>query len=105
VGLLLKGVLDLVGGACLLIAASPVLAVLAIAIKADSDGPVFFRQERVGLHGRSFLVVKFRSMCSGAEEQLEQLREHNEINGHAFKLRDDPRITRLGRFGMLSAAR
>ena len=98
VGLLLKGVLDLVGGACLLIAASPVLAVLAIAIKADSDGPVFFRQERVGLHGRSFLVVKFRSMCSCAEEQLEELREHNEINVHAFKLRDDPRITRLGRF-------
>jgi exopolysaccharide biosynthesis polyprenyl glycosylphosphotransferase len=98
VSLLLKRVLDLVGGACLLIAASPVLAVLAIAIKADSDGPVFFRQERVGLHGRSFPVVKFRSMCSGAEEQLEELREHNEINGHAFKLRDDPRITRLGRF-------
>ena len=98
VGLFLKRLLDLAGGALLLILVSPVIAVLSIAIKADSDGPVFFRQERVGLHGRSFLVVKFRSMCTDAEDQLDELRSHNEINGHAFKLRDDPRITRVGRF-------
>jgi exopolysaccharide biosynthesis polyprenyl glycosylphosphotransferase len=97
-GLFLKRVLDVVAGACLLIAASPVLAALAIAIKADSSGPVLFRQERVGLHGRIFHVVKFRSMCSDAEDKLDDLRVHNEIRGHAFKLRDDPRITRVGRF-------
>jgi exopolysaccharide biosynthesis polyprenyl glycosylphosphotransferase len=98
VGLFLKRVLDIVAGACLLIAASPVLAALAIAIKADSSGPVLFRQERVGLHGRIFHVVKFRSMCSDAEDKLDDLRAHNEIRGHAFKLRDDPRITGVGRF-------
>jgi lipopolysaccharide/colanic/teichoic acid biosynthesis glycosyltransferase len=75
-----------------------VLAALAIAIKADSSGPVLFRQERVGLHGRIFHVVKFRSMCSDAEDKLDDLRAHNEIRGHAFKLRDDPRITGVGRF-------
>ena len=98
VGLFLKRVLDLAGGALAMVVLSPVIAALALAVKADSAGPVFFRQERVGLHGRSFAVVKFRSMCSDAEDRLDDLREHNEINGHAFKLRDDPRITRVGRF-------
>jgi exopolysaccharide biosynthesis polyprenyl glycosylphosphotransferase len=98
VGLLLKRVLDLAGGALALILTSPVIVALAIVIKVDSDGPVFFRQERVGLHGRSFHVVKFRSMCTDAEDQLDGLRAHNEIRGHAFKLRDDPRITGVGRF-------
>jgi exopolysaccharide biosynthesis polyprenyl glycosylphosphotransferase len=99
VGLFLKRVLDVAGGAFLLILASPLIGALAIAIKADSSGgPVFFRQERVGLHGRGFNVIKFRSMCIDAEDQLDDLREHNEIQGHAFKLRDDPRITGVGRF-------
>ncbi len=59
---------------------------------------MLFRQERVGLHGRSFNVLKFRSMCADAEDQLEDLRHQNEINGHAFKLENDPRITPVGRF-------
>jgi lipopolysaccharide/colanic/teichoic acid biosynthesis glycosyltransferase len=75
-----------------------VLVILAVAIRLDSKGPVLFRQERVGLHGRSFNVLKFRSMCNDAEDQLQELREHNEINGHAFKLAVDPRVTRMGRF-------
>jgi exopolysaccharide biosynthesis polyprenyl glycosylphosphotransferase len=98
VSLLFKRLVDIAGSAVLLVVMSPLLAVLAIAIKRDSKGPVFFRQERVGLHGRSFDVVKFRSMCLGAEELLSDLQEHNEINGHAFKLANDPRITRVGRF-------
>jgi lipopolysaccharide/colanic/teichoic acid biosynthesis glycosyltransferase len=77
---------------------SPVLLILALLIRIDSRGPVFFRQERIGLHGRPFNVVKFRSMCTDAEQQLDELLDQNEINGHAFKLAEDPRITRLGRF-------
>jgi exopolysaccharide biosynthesis polyprenyl glycosylphosphotransferase len=98
VALLAKRGMDLVGSAVLLVLFSPVLGVLALLIKLDSKGPVFFRQERVGLQGRSFHVVKFRSMRTGAEEQLDELLQHNEINGHAFKLAEDPRITRVGRF-------
>ena len=86
------------GSATLLLLLSPVFLAVSIAVKATSPGKVFFRQERVGLHGRSFLVVKFRSMCTDAEDQLDDLREHNEIQGHAFKLRNDPRITGVGRF-------
>jgi exopolysaccharide biosynthesis polyprenyl glycosylphosphotransferase len=98
ISLALKRVVDVVGAGILMIVLSPVAALLAIAIKLDSSGPVVFRQERVGLHGRCFNVLKFRSMCSDAEQQLDELREQNEINGHAFKLADDPRITRVGRY-------
>ncbi|MGZ6266427.1 MAG: sugar transferase [Candidatus Limnocylindrales bacterium] len=96
--LIVKRLLDIAGSAVLFVALSPLLLVLAVLIKLDSTGPILFRQERVGLHGRPINVVKFRSMCEGAEEQLEELRQHNEINGHAFKLANDPRITRVGRF-------
>jgi exopolysaccharide biosynthesis polyprenyl glycosylphosphotransferase len=98
IALLLKRLLDLVGSAVLLVVLSPVMAALALAIKLDSKGPILFRQERVGLHGRPIGLVKFRSMCHNAEEQLPDLMADNEINGHAFKLSDDPRITVIGRF-------
>jgi exopolysaccharide biosynthesis polyprenyl glycosylphosphotransferase len=98
IGLALKRALDVVGATVAMVVMSPVLALLAVAIKLDSEGPVLFRQERVGLHGRSFNVLKFRSMCNDAEDQLPDLQEQNEINGHAFKLADDPRVTRMGRF-------
>jgi exopolysaccharide biosynthesis polyprenyl glycosylphosphotransferase len=98
ISLALKRVMDLVGAALMMVVLSPVLAALAIAVKLDSKGSVLFRQERVGLHGRSFNVIKFRSMCTDAEEQLPDLRDKNEVNGHAFKLADDPRVTRVGRF-------
>jgi exopolysaccharide biosynthesis polyprenyl glycosylphosphotransferase len=97
-GLFIKRLIDVLGSAFLVVLMSPVLAVMALLIKLDSRGPVFFRQERVGLQGRAFNVVKFRSMCAGAEDQLDDLLEHNEINGHAFKLAEDPRITKVGRF-------
>jgi len=98
ISLALKRVVDVVCSLALMVVLAPVVAVLAIAIKLDSSGPIVFRQERVGLHGRCFNVLKFRSMCSDAEQQLNDLREQNEINGHAFKLAADPRITRVGRF-------
>ena len=98
VSLLLKRVVDIVGAAFCMVVLSPLAALLAIAIRLDSPGPILFRQERVGLHGRPIMVLKFRSMCNDAEERLPDLLDHNEVNGHAFKLADDPRITRLGRF-------
>jgi exopolysaccharide biosynthesis polyprenyl glycosylphosphotransferase len=98
IGLALKRTMDVVGALVAMVVLSPVLALLAIAIRLDSEGPVLFRQERVGLHGRSFNVLKFRSMCNDAEGQLPDLRDQNEINGHAFKLAEDPRVTRVGRF-------
>ena len=98
VGLAAKRVLDIVGSAFLLLALAPLLGLLALLVKLDSEGCAFFRQERVGLHGRPFKVVKLRSMCSDAEQQLDGLREHNVIRGHAFKMERDPRVTRVGRF-------
>jgi exopolysaccharide biosynthesis polyprenyl glycosylphosphotransferase len=96
--LALKRLLDIVGAALLMVLLSPLMLLVSIAIKVDSRGPVFFRQERVGLHGRTFAVVKFRSMSSDAEEKLGDLVNENEISGHAFKLANDPRTTRFGRF-------
>jgi exopolysaccharide biosynthesis polyprenyl glycosylphosphotransferase len=93
----LKRAMDvLLVGAGLLVLA-PLFAVVALAIKLDSPGPVFFAQERVGKHGRRFRMLKFRSMKQGADQQLDTLRAKNEAIGPLFKIRQDPRITRVGR--------
>jgi len=94
--LLLKRLLDVVGAAVGLVVLSPVLAAIAIWVRAVDGGPVLFRQERVGLNLRPFPVVKFRTMAVDAEERLEELRDQNVLVGHAFKLDDDPRLTRTG---------
>lgn len=94
----LKRVFDIVGGAILLALTLPAWLIVGLLIKLDSSGPVFFSQERVGLHGRRFRFYKFRSMYVDAEHRLEQLREHNEVDGPVFKIRRDPRITRVGGF-------
>ena len=82
--------------AALVVCAIP-MAVVAVAVKLDSPGPVFYAQERVGKGGREFTMYKFRSMCVDAEERLEELRELNEKTGPVFKIADDPRITRVGK--------
>jgi exopolysaccharide biosynthesis polyprenyl glycosylphosphotransferase len=79
-----------------LLVAMPVLLTIALAIKLDSAGPVFYRQMRVGKDGRRFSMLKFRSMCVDAESRLEALRLHNEATGPLFKIRRDPRVTRVG---------
>jgi lipopolysaccharide/colanic/teichoic acid biosynthesis glycosyltransferase len=76
----------------------PFFLVIAVLIKTTSRGPVFFRQRRVGLRGRQFQMLKFRSMVSNAEELQAKLKERNERTGPVFKIRKDPRITRIGRF-------
>jgi exopolysaccharide biosynthesis polyprenyl glycosylphosphotransferase len=94
----LKRFIDIVFSLFALIIFSPLLILIAEAIKLDSEGPVFFEQERVGLNGKHFKMYKFRSMCADAEEKLEGLREKNEMSGPMFKMSKDPRITRVGAF-------
>ncbi|MEW5991788.1 MAG: sugar transferase [Chloroflexota bacterium] len=98
VAMIAKRLLDIAGSIAGLIVTAPLALVIAIAIRRDSVGPILFRQVRVGLHGRTFEVIKFRTMIEGAEERLGDLLADNEIRGHAFKITDDPRITKVGRW-------
>jgi exopolysaccharide biosynthesis polyprenyl glycosylphosphotransferase len=94
-----KRCFDFCVGAFLLIGLSPVYSGLALLIKLDSPGPIFFRQTRIGLHGRKFKVWKFRTMVINADHLQAELESKNEIkDGVLFKMKDDPRITRVGRF-------
>lgn len=77
---------------------SPVFLLIILLIKMDSKGPVFFKQERIGLRGRKFKLFKFRTMVVNAEELLEKLKDNNEMDGPTFKIKDDPRVTKTGRF-------
>jgi exopolysaccharide biosynthesis polyprenyl glycosylphosphotransferase len=96
---LTKRVLDIIGSACALLALSPVFLVVAILIKLEDRGPVFFRQIRVGRHGREFGMFKFRSMRIDAEQRLKELLAKNQhTGGVTFKIKNDPRVTRIGRF-------
>lgn len=94
----IKRAFDLAGAAILLLLASPILLATALAIKLEDGGPVIFRQPRVGLKGEEFDCLKFRSMCTDAEAKLAALQAHNEGAGVLFKMTNDPRITRVGRF-------
>ncbi|MGQ9710366.1 MAG: undecaprenyl-phosphate glucose phosphotransferase [Anaerolineae bacterium] len=95
--LLVKRMIDLTVSAVGLLLCAPLFLVIALAVRLDSPGPVIFRQTRVGLRGRRFEMYKFRSMRVGAEEQQDMLADLNEADGPIFKIRDDPRLTRVGR--------
>jgi exopolysaccharide biosynthesis polyprenyl glycosylphosphotransferase len=92
-----KRTFDIVLSSIALLLCLPVLALVAVLIKLDSPGPVLFRQQRVGRNGSLFHMIKLRTMCVDAEKQLHELSELNEANGPMFKIKADPRITRLGR--------
>ena len=92
-----KRAFDLILGTLILAVTLPVWLLAAVLVKASSAGPVLFRQERVGRYGRPFTLLKFRTMVVDAEERLAELRHRNEADGPLFKLRDDPRITRIGK--------
>jgi exopolysaccharide biosynthesis polyprenyl glycosylphosphotransferase len=100
---LFKRVFDLLGALVGLLAVSPLLVVIAVAIKLDSRGPVFFRQQRVGRHGQRFRMLKFRTMVPDAEALKDSLRDRNEAKEGLFKIAADPRITRVGRLLRASA--
>jgi exopolysaccharide biosynthesis polyprenyl glycosylphosphotransferase len=93
-----KRVFDYFAAALALVAVLPLFLVVGLAVKLDSPGPVFFRQKRIGRDGRLFEIWKFRSMVVDAEDRLADLVERNEADGPYFKLADDPRVTRVGRF-------
>ena len=94
---LLKRAFDIVAGSIVLLLVAPVMAAIAVAIRLDSKGPVFFRQPRVGRDGRHFRIFKYRSMVTDADDQKARLRELNEAGVGLFKITHDPRVTRVGR--------
>lgn len=94
-----KRAFDIVFSAAVLIVFCWLYAIIAVLVKVDDPkGPVFFSQERVGKDGRTFRMLKFRSMCVGAEDKFAELRELNEKTGPVFKIAEDPRITRVGKW-------
>jgi exopolysaccharide biosynthesis polyprenyl glycosylphosphotransferase len=96
--LILKRVSDFVLAGFMALVALPIMAMIAVAVKLDSPGPVLYSQSRVGRNGKEFRCFKFRSMVDGAEQLQQQLDELNESTGPLFKMRDDPRCTRVGRW-------
>jgi len=96
--LFIKRALDIIASGLGLIFLSPLFLAVAILIKLTSPGPVFYRQKRAGMNGRKFILYKFRSMYKGAHEKLSELTASNEMQGPVFKMKNDPRITPLGRF-------
>ena len=93
-----KRVMDILGAGCGLVLLSPVIIIVAILVKFSSKGPVFFSQKRVGKNGKAFEMYKFRSMVVNAEELKEKLVAQNEMSGPMFKMKDDPRVTKVGKF-------
>lgn len=96
--LILKRMIDIIGSIICIVLVSPVLLVTAVLIKLESKGRILFSQTRVGLHGKEFKIYKFRSMVDGAEALRKSIEHKNEMSGPMFKVRDDPRITKIGRF-------
>lgn len=96
--LMIKRFMDIVGSLLGLLITIIIFPFVALAIKIESRGPVIFKQERIGKNGRRFQMYKFRSMYQDAEERLAELQERNEVDGLMFKLENDPRITKVGRF-------
>ena len=96
--ILMKRILDIVVSFCLLVILAPVLAVVAVLIKFTSAGPILYRQERIGLNKRRFLIYKFRSMVPNADKLLPELEMLNEVAGPVFKIKNDPRMTSIGHF-------
>ncbi len=94
----LESMVNRLVAACLCVCAAPLAAIAALLIKLDSRGPVIFVQRRVGLGGKEFSCLKFRTMRVGADAQLAALAQQNEMDGPVFKMRDDPRVTRVGRW-------
>ena len=95
---IIKRIIDIIGALCGILLLSPVMIIVGIWIKLDSKGPVFFAQNRIGQDGTQFKMYKFRSMCMDAECLLDKLREKNEMSGPMFKIKEDPRVTKIGRF-------
>ncbi|OTA59068.1 sugar transferase [Limosilactobacillus reuteri] len=93
-----KRVFDFLAATCGLIILSPLMLVIAILIKIEDHGPVFYKQIRVGKNGKKFKMYKFRSMFVNADQMLEKLKEQSDVEGPMFKMKKDPRVTKIGHF-------
>lgn len=96
--LMTKRIFDILVSAAALIVLTPFFLLVALIIRMTSKGPVFFRQIRCGLYGRTFTLYKFRTMIEDAEAKLHEVKAHNEMSGPVFKMKNDPRVTQLGKF-------
>src|SRR5699024_8176317 len=94
----IKRFFDICLSAAALVVLSPLLLVIAILIYLEDKGPVIYSQTRIGKDGRAFKLYKFRSMCVDADEKLKDLQELNERDGPVFKIKNDPRVTKVGKF-------
>ncbi len=95
--LLIKAIIDFIGAAFLIFGLAPLLLTIAILVKTTTKGTILYRQRRIGLHGREFMLYKFRSMYVDAEERQKELQHLNEMTGPVFKIEKDPRVTKIGR--------
>lgn len=93
-----KRIIDIIGSFLGLIVLTPMLIIVGVLIRIESRGPIIFKQKRVGKNGKEFNMYKFRSMIVNAEEIKERLKKRNEMSGPMFKIKDDPRITKVGKF-------
>ncbi|MDB1944568.1 sugar transferase [Clostridium tertium] len=96
--ILSKRIIDIAGSLVGLLLLSPILIIVGMLIKLESKGPIVFSQRRIGKNGKGFKMYKIRSMVVNAEEIKGKLKEQNEMSGPMFKMKDDPRITKIGRF-------
>jgi exopolysaccharide biosynthesis polyprenyl glycosylphosphotransferase len=96
--LIMKRVIDILGSVALLVALAPLFALVMLLIRLESQGSIFFAQERIGLNKRRFRMLKFRTMVDGADRLQHMLEDLNEADGPVFKIKKDPRITRVGKF-------
>jgi lipopolysaccharide/colanic/teichoic acid biosynthesis glycosyltransferase len=96
--MMLKRIFDLIVTIPLLILLSPIFLIVSILIKLESPGPIFFTQDRVGFNKKTFKMIKFRSMVHNAERYIKDLEHLNEAVGPIFKIKNDPRVTRIGKF-------
>ena len=95
--LIIKRIIDIIGGIVGSIISAPIILVTAIPLLLESPGPLIFKQQRIGKNGRVFNIYKLRSMYVDAEERKKELMKNNKMNGHMFKMDNDPRITKVGR--------
>ncbi|QIZ04505.1 sugar transferase [Limosilactobacillus reuteri] len=94
----MKRLFDIVAATCGIVMLSPLMIIIAVLIKAEDHGPIFYKQVRVGKNGKTFKMYKFRSMFVNADKMLDKLKEQNDVDGPMFKMKDDPRVTKIGLF-------
>lgn len=94
----MKRLFDIVAATCGIVVLSPVMIIIAVSIKAEDHGPIFYEQIRVGKNGKTFKMYKFRSMFVNTDKMLDKLKEKNDVDGPMFKMKNDPRVTKVGHF-------